>query len=463
MRESNSQIRRRRLIKSTGVAGLVGLAGCTGGSDGGSGEGSDGDSGTPTDTPKSQETTEPATTGSAGSKEPLRWGMAAPDTGEFGFLGTAERPAVEMIVEKINQSGGINGREVKFFFEDTKADPETAITATKKLLDVNNVDVYTGHTSFTVLQVIERIKEANVPFIMTCGGTTDFNSIGGERIFRTWPNDNLGGIAAALEARYKKYNGLQDHERLAMVSCKTSNCRSLIEPTRKVFEGNGGTVTSVVETTRGKGSYDTEVQKIMASEPDIVMFLTGPEDSAKIMRSAFNRGYEGSFAGQTELSNPDFRESTPNELTEELIVYKGTSPKFVTEERRQNLIQRYKDFSGHEPGICWLGAVDGANTMALAMKAAGVQGEVTKDTIAEQIRPVALPEGEAVTGYSDGAKKLESETEINYQGMISACDFDERGEIVAPYDVYQIKSGELEKTGFINLDAVSKNTEYLKQ
>ena len=57
---------------------------------------------------------EEGTTG-AGEKGPYKIGAIFSVTGASSFLGDPEKKTAEMIVEKVNQKGGINGHPVELF------------------------------------------------------------------------------------------------------------------------------------------------------------------------------------------------------------------------------------------------------------------------------------------------------------------------------------------------------------
>src|SRR5262245_13041900 len=75
----------------------------------------------------------------AQSKEPIPIGALCPLTGAGGAYGPDMQKAIIAVAERINRSGGIYGRPIQIFPEDSQTSPEAAVRAARKLLDVNRV------------------------------------------------------------------------------------------------------------------------------------------------------------------------------------------------------------------------------------------------------------------------------------------------------------------------------------
>lgn len=72
-------------------------------------------------------------------KETIKIGAVYPLTGSMASYGTEYKRGVEMAVEEINNSGGVNGHKLEVLFEDDQADPTKSLTAVNKLIDVDKV------------------------------------------------------------------------------------------------------------------------------------------------------------------------------------------------------------------------------------------------------------------------------------------------------------------------------------
>ena len=65
-------------------------------------------------------------------------------SGDQAVWGTAERNGVQLMVEKINEEGGILGRQIEFFNYDDKGDQLEAVNVVKRLIKEDKVLVVIG-------------------------------------------------------------------------------------------------------------------------------------------------------------------------------------------------------------------------------------------------------------------------------------------------------------------------------
>ena len=70
---------------------------------------------------------------SAWSQEEYKIGAALPLTGPAAFIGEAQQNVLKMLVEKINESGGVNRGSLKLIIQDTKMSLDGAISAVNHL------------------------------------------------------------------------------------------------------------------------------------------------------------------------------------------------------------------------------------------------------------------------------------------------------------------------------------------
>src|SRR5688572_20641133 len=73
------------------------------------------------------------------SGTPHTLGVTYPLSGPFGAWGQLLVPAIEIAVDHVNQGGGVNGRPLRIVVEDTKGNPEGAVSAMRKVVQVDQV------------------------------------------------------------------------------------------------------------------------------------------------------------------------------------------------------------------------------------------------------------------------------------------------------------------------------------
>ena len=65
-------------------------------------------------------------------------------TGPGETYGTVSNQAKQLAVDEINAAGGVNGRMLELIVEDSKCSAQDAITAYRKLTDVDGVKIILG-------------------------------------------------------------------------------------------------------------------------------------------------------------------------------------------------------------------------------------------------------------------------------------------------------------------------------
>jgi branched-chain amino acid transport system substrate-binding protein len=92
-------------------------------------------------------------------------------SGRAAFIGTPTKLVAEMVVDKINSEGGINGKQLELVIGDTEANPAKAASLAKKFIYKNNVAAIIGPTmTDTGMTVKAMAEKGQTPIFMTVGG-----------------------------------------------------------------------------------------------------------------------------------------------------------------------------------------------------------------------------------------------------------------------------------------------------
>src|SRR3954454_17453842 len=86
---------------------------------------------------------------------PARVGLITDQTGALSFMGVANANAATMVIDDINARGGLLGRPVELFIEDSATDDAVAESAAAKLVDDLQVDVVLGGIYSSTRQAIK--------------------------------------------------------------------------------------------------------------------------------------------------------------------------------------------------------------------------------------------------------------------------------------------------------------------
>ena len=141
------------------------------------------------------------------AQAPVKLGFVYIMSGPFATYGQFAKQGAELAIDEINKAGGINGRKIEAFFEDTAGKPDVGIRVIRKLVYENGVDAVMGLDSSGVASAVAPImKELKTPLIITHAATPDVTGKNCNRYtFRISLNENqnmkmAASIASDLKA-----------------------------------------------------------------------------------------------------------------------------------------------------------------------------------------------------------------------------------------------------------------------
>src|SRR5712664_820965 len=86
---------------------------------------------------------------------PARVGVITDQTGALSFMGIANANVAKMVIDDINERGGLLGRPVELFVEDSATDDAVAEAVATKLVERVGVDVVIGGIYSSTRQAIK--------------------------------------------------------------------------------------------------------------------------------------------------------------------------------------------------------------------------------------------------------------------------------------------------------------------
>ena len=119
--------------------------------------------------------------GSAAAGDTIRIGAFFDLSGPASFIGTPTKLVADMVVDKINKEGGVDGKAIELIVGDTEGDPAKAVNIAKKFIYKDKVAAIIGPTRTGTGMAVKKIVHAGkIPTFMTVGG--DPVIMGGEKL-----------------------------------------------------------------------------------------------------------------------------------------------------------------------------------------------------------------------------------------------------------------------------------------
>ena len=106
---------------------------------------------------------------------PLTLGVLTPLTGAGSFDGPRMLKSIQAVADEINAAGGVLGRPIKLIVEDDETNPDDAVRAAHKLVDVDRVPSIMGTWASAVTTAVAPVcwESKSVPRPPTSGADND--------------------------------------------------------------------------------------------------------------------------------------------------------------------------------------------------------------------------------------------------------------------------------------------------
>jgi ABC-type branched-subunit amino acid transport system substrate-binding protein len=218
----------------------------------------------------------------------LPLGILTPLTGAGAFDGPRMLKAIEAVVSEINGTGGVLGRKIALVVEDDETNPEAAVRAAHKLIDVNKVPVLMGTWASAVTTAVAPVCWESKTFLTTVSGADSITHLPHQGyLIRTQPNNQL---QATKHAEFIIRHGAKRVFILAIQA-------PFAEPTRKYLTDTltpkGVSVVGSLVYDKDKTSYRSEVDQALKAKSDFLYLNGYAPDVAVVLRDLYRAGYDG--------------------------------------------------------------------------------------------------------------------------------------------------------------------------
>ena len=225
---------------------------------------------------------------------PFRIGVMESVTGPGETYGTVAVQAKQMAADEINAAGGINGRMLELVVEDSKCNAQDAITAFRKLTDVDGVKIILGTSCSGAMLGVAPIAEEDRTILFSGSASNSDIANAGDYIFRTQINDIEVGIGTG---NVLWGDGIRT---LATITEETDYAEGVRRNTVAQFEKNGGAVVAAERYLSDITDFRTQLTKLFAANPDALHVSPQSEFAAgTIVKQARELGYTGPIYGET--------------------------------------------------------------------------------------------------------------------------------------------------------------------
>jgi branched-chain amino acid transport system substrate-binding protein len=213
--------------------------------------------------------------------QPVKIGMSMPQTGSLGAGGQAALLALRMWVEDVNAKGGLLGRRVELTAYDDQTNPANVPGIYTKLLDVDKVDLLIApYGTVPTAPIMPMVKQRGLLLM----GNFSFQ-VNHKVEHDMWFNNSPWNDASSWSDGFFKAGQKAGAKTVAILAADQEFAQNLANGARTLAQKAG--IKSVYDQNYPPTTTDFSslVRAIRAAKPEIVFFMSYPNDSVGLVRA----------------------------------------------------------------------------------------------------------------------------------------------------------------------------------
>jgi branched-chain amino acid transport system substrate-binding protein len=309
--------------------------------------------------------------GAPATGAPYKIGVTYPLSGPLGAWGQLLLPAMEIAVQNLNQSGGVNGRPLALVVEDSKGNPEGAVSAMRKVVQVDHVAAILTIFTNVVNAQMPLADQLKVPII----STVETPGLVAKSKWAFAHSTLISQTLPLLVARWK-----HDHVKHLFAFLPNSTLGKYVSPIFKAEAEKVGSKYDEAQFKLGEADFRGLITRAKNSNPDaILIYGYGTPDEGRVMQQIRELGMNTQIYGACAcITAKSYREAAGNAANG--VIYAGFKYDPVAAKK---LIDPYRVKLGFGPDYAGLEAYDMVFMIAEAIKKYGYSGDAIRRGLSE--------------------------------------------------------------------------------
>jgi len=245
------------------------------------------------------------TAGAGAQAPPIKIGFASAMSGPAAITGEGVKWGATLAVEEINAKGGVAGRKLEAYFADNKAQPGEAVSAVRKLADVDQVDVIIGQThSGACLGAMPVVKEIGIPMVIEACSHPQIRALSGkggnEWTYRVALDDEI------MAYTFARYIARQNVKSASILAMNNDFGRGAANAYDAAFKKAGVKLASTDFFDPGQPDYRPVLTRIKRAGADSILGIILASDGAPFMRQYHELGLTQKVFSRGSLGTAEF-------------------------------------------------------------------------------------------------------------------------------------------------------------
>jgi len=336
-------------------------------------------------------------------------GAVISESGSVETYGKYVKKGMDLALEEINASGGINGGSVTLLYKDDATNANVGTQLTTELIEEEGINAIIGAVSSTVTLAIAPICEKAGVVLLSPTSSANSISDAGDWIWRNYPADQIEGTAMAKFAKEEV-----GAEKVVIFALKSEWGRGLSDVFTQQYEGRFRKVEKRFEFDESTmDQLAGWVEEAKGMEPDAVYVVAYDQELIQLLQLFDTAGLDAVRMSTAAVTADIGRRAG---ATAENMVYPQIV--FDLESREpavEGFITAYRKKYDEDPDIYAAHGYDAVKLMAEAIRTAG------------SMHPRSIRQG--LSGIE------------NFDGAAGRTSFDSNGDVVRYPRIFIIRDG----------------------
>jgi branched-chain amino acid transport system substrate-binding protein len=341
-------------------------------------------------------------------KEPIKIGVILPLSGNSAEWGTKSKKGIDLAIEEINGTNGINGIKLEVIYEDTSSEATKAVSALKKLINVNNIKVVIGSVNSPETLAMAPIAEEHKIILIAPGSATPKLTTAGDYIFRTRVSSDIESI----ELSKTIFNQLGIRE-IAFLARNDDYGQGIIDPVTKSFKSLGGKIVLAEKFSPGESNYRIILTKIKSKSPEALIIAAKPTEVGLIIKNMKELNLKTKILIHSGSKGPEIYDIAKEAADGLMALSTFNAERPETDAYIKNYSQKYNEEVEFVSAL----AYDAVRIIAEMIKKCGLKTDCVKNNL-----------------YLTK----------NYHGASSDLTFDANGDVMQPFTLEILRDGKFE-------------------
>ena len=229
-----------------------------------------------------------ANAATSGAQDTVTLAVVSPVTGDSAEYGIHFNVGAQMAADKINEAGGINGKQVVLKSFDSKNDAKEAAEVARLICQDKTILATIGDFSSTCCMATAPIYEENKTVqISPSAGLIDFPRVGPYNFATTGVQENDGGFLMN-----RVINEKMGTKSVAIVYTNNDYGLNMLSYMTQEAEADGVVITDTEAVASGEKDFTAIVSKMRQTEPEAVAIVGSYNEVANCVKQIRQVGWD---------------------------------------------------------------------------------------------------------------------------------------------------------------------------